>query len=186
MSVFSIIILIYVVVAIAKAVKANQDKNTEGTGSRNINGNGNALGNRNTTVYKSSNTPTWDSSMGKAAQPVYSNRTQPTADSRQTIGKVAKMDTKVEQKPEEQMTTVDYLAQKAEKEQQNQDNQARIAKMNTPSRADGRRMAVRLFEGDLPPAGTRVIKCNYCGAENLVPQNSHDRFACFFCREDLS
>jgi len=225
MSFFSLIILIYIVIAIAKSVKAAKDRDTTG----------------GTTVGGSQRKTPWDASRGSYQAPVYTSKgttqpttyaastskqgttqpaayaastskqgaTQPTAYAASTskqgttssttyksaIQKAAsygstststyqKSDTapKAEIKQGAEQSTVDYLAQKAEQEQETQD---RVAKISASSQKDGHRVAVRLFEGDLPPAGTRVIKCNYCGAENLIPQNATGQFACYFCREDL-
>jgi hypothetical protein len=36
------------------------------------------------------------------------------------------------------------------------------------------------------PSGKAVVRCNYCGADNLIPRGSSARhYTCYFCREEL-
>ena len=52
-------------------------------------------------------------------------------------------------------------------------------------RSDGRTPGRQLLLGDPVPANCRCVICGYCGAENLLPLNSRDRYCCYFCREAL-
>ncbi len=50
----------------------------------------------------------------------------------------------------------------------------------------GRMVGVRYYEWDSIPKGNRVVKCNYCGAENLISERyKPNRYTCYFCREIL-
>ncbi|MDD3205470.1 MAG: hypothetical protein PHS74_07035 [Lachnospiraceae bacterium] len=104
----------------------------------------------------------------------------PTPVEKQTVYK--KQHNAAEMKQGATQSTVDYLSQKAAQEDKDQRMEV---KMNASVRVGGRRVAVQLIEGDMAPMGTRVIKCGYCGAENLVPMTTSEEYACFFCREDL-
>lgn len=45
--------------------------------------------------------------------------------------------------------------------------------------------AERLLEGDGIPPGRDMLKCSYCGAENLLPKGHKGAYSCYFCREIL-
>lgn len=158
-SLFSLIIFVYVMIAIVKTMKIKREETQKQSG--------NTI---NKPVFQSKPmTPPVNHRNDNSSKPptgtsVYQREVKQT----------------VSQSPEQ--STMDYLAEKAKKEQESQD---KAAKMNTPTRVNGRRVAIRLYEGDLPPAGMRVVKCHYCGAENLVPHNSTEKFVCYFCREDI-
>lgn len=49
----------------------------------------------------------------------------------------------------------------------------------------GLRPAQRLFEGESVPDGYQCVACGYCGANNLIPVASRERYGCYFCRERL-
>lgn len=46
-------------------------------------------------------------------------------------------------------------------------------------------IANRLFEGDMPPKGYHEKVCGYCGASNIIPTYSNDKYGCYFCHEKL-
>ncbi len=52
-------------------------------------------------------------------------------------------------------------------------------------RNKNRMVATRLYEGDRVPQGCRMVKCKYCGAENLITYFSKGDYVCYFCHEDL-
>ena len=44
----------------------------------------------------------------------------------------------------------------------------------------------RHLEWEDIPKGMRLVRCNYCGAQNLIPERSSSKnYTCYFCREDL-
>ena len=43
------------------------------------------------------------------------------------------------------------------------------------------RIAKRIYLGDVPPNGTRAVKCPYCNADNVVPINDSKDYHCYFC-----
>ena len=52
--------------------------------------------------------------------------------------------------------------------------------------SSSRLVGVRYYEWDSIPKGNRVVKCNYCGAENLISERyKPNRYTCYFCREIL-
>lgn len=88
-------------------------------------------------------------------------------------------------KPEE-VSTTEYLRQKAMEDQKEHEREARQEEARLRQESGRRRAAVRHYDGDSIPSGMRMVKCGYCGAENLVGngQNQKD-FTCYFCRERL-
>lgn len=83
------------------------------------------------------------------------------------------------------MSTTDYLRQKAVLDEADHLQERRQEEMRARWETGGLPSARRLYEGDSVPQGMRVIKCSYCGAENLVPQGSRQKYTCYFCREEL-
>ena len=83
------------------------------------------------------------------------------------------------------MSTTDYLRQKAVLDEADHLQDKRQEEMRSRWETGGLPSAQRLYEGDSVPQGMRVIKCFYCGAENLVPQGSRQKYTCYFCREEL-
>lgn len=83
------------------------------------------------------------------------------------------------------MSTTDYLRQKAVLDEADHLQEMRQEEMRARWETGGLPSARRLYEGDSVPQGMRVIKCSYCGAENLAPQGSRQKYTCYFCREEL-
>ena len=72
-------------------------------------------------------------------------------------------------------STTAYLERKAK------EDQARLHQ-----ETGGRMVGVRYYEWDSIPKGNRVVKCSYCGAENLISERyKPNRYTCYFCREIL-
>ena len=46
-------------------------------------------------------------------------------------------------------------------------------------------IASRLMEGDMTPKGYHEKKCGYCGASNIIPTYSNDKYGCYFCHEKI-
>lgn len=86
----------------------------------------------------------------------------------------------------EQISTTEYLRQKALEDQKEHEEAARLEAMRLHRETGGRSAAQRHYDGDSVPRGMRIVKCGYCGAENLIGdyQNQKD-FTCYFCREIL-
>ena len=86
---------------------------------------------------------------------------------------------------EADMSTTDYLRQKANLDEadhrQEKQQEFRRARWET----GGLPAAKRLYEGDSVPQGMRRVACSYCGADNLLPQGSGQKYTCYFCREEL-
>lgn len=87
---------------------------------------------------------------------------------------------------EEDISTTEYLRQKALEDQQEHEEQARLEAMRLRRETGGRRAAQRHYDGDSIPKGMRLVRCGYCGAENLIGDyEKQSDFTCYFCREIL-
>ena len=58
-------------------------------------------------------------------------------------------------------------------------------KMERMQSSDKLMIASRLLEGDMPPKGYREKKCGYCGASNIIPTYSNEKYGCYFCHEKI-
>ena len=56
---------------------------------------------------------------------------------------------------------------------------------NQPKMSGNRKAARQLYIGDPIPQGTRLIKCGYCAAENIVPYAARNEYKCYFCHYDI-
>lgn len=82
-------------------------------------------------------------------------------------------------------STMGYLHEKAmQDEKEHRKEEAETAR-KIKQRSNGRTPAKQLYLGDPVPNNCRCVVCSYCGAENLIPLNSRDRYCCYFCREAL-
>lgn len=85
-----------------------------------------------------------------------------------------------------QVSTTEYLRQKALEDQREHEEEARREAMRLHRETGGRRAAQRHYDGDSIPQGMRLVKCGYCGAENLIGNYEKQQdFTCYFCREVL-
>lgn len=86
----------------------------------------------------------------------------------------------------EQISTTEYLRQKAMEDQRDHEQEARMEAIRLQRETGGRRAAQRYYDGDSIPRGMRIVKCGYCGAENLIGDHQNQKdFTCYFCREIL-
>ena len=86
---------------------------------------------------------------------------------------------------EADMSTPDYLRQKAVLDEAEHRQEKRQENQRARWETGGLPAAKRLYEGDSVPQGMRRVTCSYCGADNLVPQGSRQKYTCYFCREEL-
>lgn len=85
-----------------------------------------------------------------------------------------------------QISTTEYLRQKAQEDQREHEEEARREAMRLHRETGGRRAAQRHYDGDSIPQGMRLVKCSYCGAENLIGNyEKQENYTCYFCREIL-
>lgn len=83
-------------------------------------------------------------------------------------------------------STTEYLRQKAIEDEKEHAQQARKEAMRLHRETGGRSVALRHYDGDSIQKGMRLVKCSYCGAENLLPEyKKQEEFTCYFCREIL-
>lgn len=82
-------------------------------------------------------------------------------------------------------STMGYLHEKAKQDEEEHRREEAETARKMRQRSDGRTPGRQLLLGDPVPADCRCVICGYCGAENLLPLNSRDRYCCYFCREAL-
>lgn len=100
-----------------------------------------------------------------------------------TFASLAAADSPDEPRAGESMT--DYLARKAHEDDVARKKEEWEDRREEQRSAGSLRIANRLVFGERPPRGSIVKKCPYCGAENLVPQMSREKYHCYFCRSSL-
>ena len=82
-------------------------------------------------------------------------------------------------------STMGYLHEKAKQDEEEHRKEEAETARKMRQRSDGRIPGRQLLLGDPVPANCRCVICGYCGAENLLPLNSRDKYCCYFCREAL-
>lgn len=86
----------------------------------------------------------------------------------------------------EEISTTEYLRQKALEDEKEHAEEARREAMRLSRETGGRPAAQRYCDGDSVPRGMRLVKCGYCGAENLIAEHHNQKdYTCCFCREIL-
>ncbi len=87
---------------------------------------------------------------------------------------------------ESSKSTTDLLREKARLDEIEHQKEKRLHDMEEKRRHAGLRYAQRLVLGDPIPKNARLVICNYCAAENLVPVGEYaNKYNCYFCREKL-
>lgn len=81
-----------------------------------------------------------------------------------------------------EMTTVEYLADKAQKEEMSQ-KQASFDE--NKARNGNIQLAMRIPDSGMVPAGFFVKKCSYCGAENMLKHGERRLTLCYFCQTKM-
>ena len=54
-----------------------------------------------------------------------------------------------------------------------------------PKMSGNRKTAKQLYIGDQVPRGTKVLRCSYCAADNIVPSGARNEYKCYFCHYDI-
>lgn len=86
----------------------------------------------------------------------------------------------------EEVSTTEYLRQKALQDQIEHRKEARKEAEILNRETGGRMVGMRYMAGDSVPAGTRLVTCSYCCAENLISTRRNQKdYTCYFCREVL-
>ena len=85
----------------------------------------------------------------------------------------------------QQGSTMAYLQEKAKQDEIEHAKEKQEEARRLHQNYGGLRAADRLYEGDSVPNGKRCVVCAYCGAENLIPMASREKYSCYFCREPL-
>lgn len=81
-------------------------------------------------------------------------------------------------------STTEFLQRKAAADQI-EHKKEKLEQKRAESRAYGNlNYALRWMEGDPVKPGYRIVKCGYCGAENMLNGQSR-KYNCYFCREEL-
>ncbi|MDO4292605.1 MAG: hypothetical protein Q4C65_05150 [Eubacteriales bacterium] len=85
-----------------------------------------------------------------------------------------------------QHSVTDYLRQKASADEAAHAAADRMDEARLSRETGGRTVGRRYSSWDSVPKGMRVVKCGYCGAENLIPEGARRKnCTCYFCREIL-
>lgn len=114
------------------------------------------------------------------------SRTSSSAKNTGTAKGSSRSDGAAKEQESEQISTTEYLRQKALEDQKEHEEAARLEAMRLHRETGGRRAAQRHYDGDSVPKGMRIVKCGYCGAENLIGDHQNQKdFTCYFCREIL-
>ena len=85
-----------------------------------------------------------------------------------------------------QESTTEYLNRKAQQDELEHKKEAMQQQREERKNYGSITYAGRWYEGDPVPDSRKLVRCGYCGAENLVPL--HDvvsKYNCYFCREKL-
>lgn len=83
-------------------------------------------------------------------------------------------------------STTAYLRQKAMEDEKAHAEEERLEELRLHHETGGRMPAMRHYDGDGVPSGMVLVRCRYCGAENLIRIGSRRQdFTCYFCREIL-
>lgn len=86
----------------------------------------------------------------------------------------------------EEISTTEYLRQKALEDEKEHAEEAMREARRLNRETGGRPAAQRHYDGDNIPRGMRLVKCSYCGAENLIAGHHNQKdYTCYFCREIL-
>jgi len=100
-------------------------------------------------------------------------------------GTVSAVSKKAQEKEEKELSTLDYLNEKARQDQR----EHAIEKMEERKRASekygNRPVGGRYLLGDPIPQGMKIVCCEYCGAENVVKIGYRGDRDCYFCRTRL-
>lgn len=87
--------------------------------------------------------------------------------------------------PKEKSTT-ELLREKAQLDEKEHVKEKYQQKAEEKKHYGDLRYAGRYLLGDEVPRGMRIVKCDYCGAENLLKNGDYaSRYNCYFCRERL-
>ncbi len=137
----------------------------------------------------SSKTAAGQGNYGNGSRPLtgsfgYEN-TAGQKESGKIVSKAPGQEDKGKKDKQTELSTLEYLEQKAREDAREHAREAMEERRQARKDLAGRREGIRLYPGDAAPRGMRVIKCPYCGAENLVAENSREKYGCYFCREDL-
>lgn len=140
-NIFPIIILIWMISAIAKAVK----NGSEHVGS----------GRRKGTVSKQQTDKLGNFMEVKETKPAYHPNESHSAHKQES----ANVKSSAEYMPKKSVNK-DYI-----------------------KKPDGKpaKIAHRMYPGDQPPQGMKMVFCPYCNAENLIPVNGNRDYHCYFC-----
>lgn len=82
-------------------------------------------------------------------------------------------------------STTDYLNRKAMQDQKEHHREELEQKIAEKKNYGYITYAGRWMVGDPVPKNKYIVKCGYCGAENLVSHSDKQKLNCYFCREEL-
>ena len=137
--------------------------------------------NRNVT-NTSANIPPEMSRVNNPSAPAY-GETKKTSSAKPSNAKAANVP-KEEIVQREGESTTEFLNRKAAADQLEHKKEQMAQKKEAVRVYGEMNYAQRWMEGDPVPNGMWIVKCGYCGAENLIGMRGR-KYNCYFCREEL-
>lgn len=92
----------------------------------------------------------------------------------------------VSDEPDQELSTTEYLRQKALEDAREHAAEKQQENLRLYRETGGKAPGQRHLEWEDMPRGMKLVRCGYCGAENLIPERDRPQdHTCYFCREDL-
>lgn len=95
------------------------------------------------------------------------------------------MQAAIQEAKEDGHSTTAYLMEKAEADAREHERETYEEQRRLYESRGGLAVAERFLDGDSIPQGRRLVRCGYCGADNLIPTAARTGYGCYFCREPL-
>lgn len=95
------------------------------------------------------------------------------------------MQAAIQEAKEDGHSTTAYLMEKAEADAREHEREKYEEQRRLYESRGGLAVAERFLDGDSIPQGRRLVRCGYCGADNLIPTAARTGYSCYFCREPL-
>ncbi len=92
---------------------------------------------------------------------------------------------KAQEKEEKELSTLDYLNEKAKQDQREHAIEKMEERKRVSEKYGNRPVGGRYLLGDPIPQGMKIVCCEYCGAENVVKIGYRGDRDCYFCRTRL-
>ena len=136
------------------------------------------------TAERDAERDSWNRRFAKSAAPsAGTGREKKTESAKRTSAAAAK---KTSPGPDQELSTTEYLRQKALEDAREHAAEKKQENLRLYHETGGKMPGQRHLSWDTVPRDMKVVRCGYCGAENLIPERSNRKnYTCYFCREDL-